>query len=77
MTCFLLWWCYNIFMKVGDLVKYEQPLSDSMDKHATAYGLVIMMSRTGHQTESAQVLFKDGVTAWFDSQVLEVVNESR
>lgn len=64
-------------MKVGDLVKYEQPMSDSMDKHAIAYGLVIMMSRTGHQTESVQVLFKDGVTAWFDSQVLEVVNESR
>ena len=64
-------------MKVGDLVKYESTIEDSMDKHAVAHGLVLMMSRTGHQTKSAQVLFKDGTLAWFDSQVLEVVSEGR
>ncbi len=63
-------------MKVGDLVNYETMPEDSMDRHATAIGLVVQMSRTGHTTESAQVLFQDGTMAWFDSQVLEVVSES-
>ena len=63
-------------MKVGDLVNYETTPEDSMDRHATAIGLVVQMSRTGHTTESAQVLFQDGTMAWFDSQVLEVVSES-
>ena len=48
-----------------------------MDKHASAVGLVVQMSRTGHTTESAQVLFQDGTLAWFDSQVLEVVSAGR
>ena len=61
-------------MKVGDLVNYEPPPEDSMDRHVSAVGLVVQMSRTGHTTESAQVLFQDGTLAWFDSQVLEVVS---
>tara|TARA_A100001011_G_scaffold31785_1_gene30741 strand:+ start:598 stop:792 length:195 start_codon:yes stop_codon:yes gene_type:complete len=64
-------------MKVGDLVKYEAPIDDSMDKYRIAYGMVVMMSRTGHQTNSAQVLFKDGTLVWYDSQVLEVISEGR
>ncbi len=64
-------------MKVGDLVKYEAPMDDSMDKYGTALGVVVMMSRTGHQTNSAQVLFKDGTLVWYDSQVLEVISEGR
>ena len=61
-------------MKVGDLVKYETMPEDSMERHAYAVGLVVQMSRTGHTTHSAQILFQDGTIAWFDSQVLEVVS---
>ena len=63
-------------MKVGDLVKYETIPEDSMDRQMSAVGLVVQMSRTGHTTRSAQILFQDGTIAWFDSQSLEVVSES-
>ena len=62
-------------MKVGDLVRYETLTEDSMDKHATAIGLVVKMSRTGHITKSAQILFQDGTIAWFDTQRLSLVAE--
>ena len=61
----------------NDLVKWENVLNDSMDHYRTDYGVIIKMSRTGHTTHSAQVLFSDGELAWFDTQSLEVVNESR
>ena len=61
-------------MKVGDLVKYETTPEDSMDRQMSAVGLVVKMSKTGHTTHSAQILFQDGTVAWFDSQVLEVVS---
>ena len=77
MTCYILYRGYIINMKVGDLVKYEAAIEDSMDRHAIAHGLVTMISRTGQQTRSAQVLFNDGTLAWFDSQVLEVISEGR
>ena len=64
-------------MKVGDLVKRESVLNDSMDYYAAEYGIVTKMSRTGHTTFSAEVLFNDGETAWFDTQRLVVVSESR
>lgn len=64
-------------MQVGDLVRYETIPGDSMDRHASAVGLVVQMSRTGHKTKSAQILFQDGTMAWFDSQMLEVVSASR
>ena len=63
-------------MKVGDLVKWENVLNDSMDHHRQDHGIVIKMSRTGHDSESAQVLFNDGQLAWFDTQSLEVVSEA-
>ena len=63
-------------MKVGDLIKYESVMNDSMDRHTAAYGVIVQLSRTGHTTTSAQVLFNDGELAWFDSQVLEVVSEA-
>lgn len=63
-------------MKVGDLVKWESVLNDSMDRHQEDHGLVIKMSRTGHKTESAQVLFTDGEWFWVDTQNLEVVSAS-
>ena len=64
-------------MKVGDLVSWESVLNDSMDYHTKSYGLVLQISKTGHKTKSAQVLFSDGETVWFDTQVLEVVSASR
>ena len=64
-------------MKVGDLVKFESVLSDDMDRYSSELGLVVKMSRTGHNTESAQVLFNDGDTWWIDTQRLVVINESR
>tara|TARA_A100001015_G_C14587241_1_gene555232 strand:- start:358 stop:552 length:195 start_codon:yes stop_codon:yes gene_type:complete len=64
-------------VKVGDLVKWENVLNDSMDRHCSDYGIVIKMSITGHKTKSAEVLFTDGRTAWFDTQRLVLVNENR
>jgi hypothetical protein len=64
-------------VKIGDLVKWENVLNDSMDHHQEDHGIVVKMSRTGHTTESAQVLFTDGELSWFDTQRLVVVNESR
>lgn len=61
-------------MKVGDLVKWENVVLDSMDHYQEELGLVVKMSRTGHNTESAQVLFNDGETWWLDSNKLVVVN---
>ena len=61
-------------MKVGDLVKWENVMLDSMDHYQEELGLVVKMSRTGHNTESAQVLFNDGETWWLDSNKLVVVN---
>ena len=64
-------------MKVGDLVRWESVLNDSMDHFNVEYGIVTKMSRTGHTTESAQILFNNGETAWFDKQRLVVVSEGR
>lgn len=64
-------------MKVGDLVKWENALNDSMDHYQQQHGIIVQMSRTGHDTLSAQVLFTDGDLWWMDTQKLVVVNESR
>lgn len=63
-------------MKVGDLVKREST-PRQLSEAATEYGVVIKMSRTGHDTESAQVLFTDGELWWLDTQHLEIIDESR
>ena len=63
-------------MKVGDLVKWESVLNDSMDHYQVEHGLVVQISRTGHDTISAQVLFNDGELWWVDSGKLEVVSGS-
>ena len=52
-------------------------MNDSMDHYSVDYGIVIKMSRTGHKTKSAEILFNDGATAWFDTQRLVVISESR
>ena len=64
-------------MRVGDLVKWESVLNDSMEYHTEEYGVILKMSKTGHKTKSAQVLFTDGETAWFDTQFLEVISARR
>jgi len=56
-------------MKVGDLVRFESILNDDMDRYTAEHGLVVKMSKTGHDTESAQVLFSN--------ERLVVINESR
>lgn len=63
-------------MKVGDLVYYDAPLHDDMECHSPAMGIVLKLSRTGHKTESAQVLFTRGEVAWFDTQVLRSAHAS-
>jgi len=64
-------------VKVGDLVKLESALNDSMDHYTVEHGLIVQLSKTGHDTLSAQVLFNDGETWWVDSERLEIVSESR
>mgnify|MGYP003142684059 FL=1 len=63
-------------MKVGDLVYYDTPLHDDMECYSPAMGIVLKLSRTGHKTESAQVLFTRGEVAWFDTQVLRSAHAS-
>jgi len=66
-------------VKAGDLVKFDSDLEfDVFEANPrTEHGLVIQISKTGHDTVSAQVLFNDGETWWVDSGRLEVVSESR
>ena len=64
-------------MKVGDLVVWHNVMNDEQEEIDKDYGVVVSMSRTGHKTHSAQVLFTDGKLSWFDTQLLEVVNEGR
>ncbi|MEL0098245.1 MAG: hypothetical protein VW907_01665 [Opitutae bacterium] len=63
-------------MKVGDLVKWESVQNDAMDRIDEDYGVIVKMSKTGHTTKSAQVLFTDGQLSWFDTKVLRVISES-
>ena len=63
-------------MKIGDLVKFDSSLE--RDVYETdpriEHGLVVQISRTGHDTISAQVMFNGGELWWVDSGKLEVVN---
>ena len=61
-------------MKVGDLVKYET-VPHEFAEYETQYGVIVQLSRTGHVTHSAKVVFTDGDFEWFDTAVLELVNE--
>jgi len=63
-------------MKVGDLVKFDNRMDMLETNPRIEHGLVVQISKTGHDTISAQVLFKDGDTWWVDSGRLEVVSES-
>ena len=65
-------------MKVGDLVKFESALEKEVFETDPSrnHGLVVQISKTGHDTTSAQVLFNDGELWWMDTQKLRVVNEA-
>ena len=64
-------------MKPGDLVKFDSSFEyDVFETHPRIeHGLVVQISKTGHDTISAQVMFKDGELWWVDSGRLEVVSE--
>ena len=61
-------------MKVGDLVQFESVDNDDVESQLD-YGIVVKLSRTGHKTKSAEVLFKDGEIAWVGTDTLVVVSE--
>ena len=66
-------------MKVGDLVKFDNNVENLVfetEPHIE-HGLVVQLSRTGHDTISVQVMFGDGELWWVDSGKLEVISESR
>ena len=64
-------------MKVGDLVKFDNNVENLVfeTEPRTEHGLVVQISKTGHDTISAQVMFGDGELWWVDSGRLEVVSE--
>jgi len=64
-------------MKVGDLVRFVSVLEKEVFETDPPrnHGLVVQISKTGHDTTSAQVLFTDGETWWVESGKLEVVSE--
>ncbi len=64
-------------MKVGDLVKWYSVENDLQEEFDVDTGILIQLSRTGHETLSALVLFEDGKLEWISTLTLEVVNESR
>jgi len=65
-------------MKVGDLVKFESVLEKEVFETDPSrnHGIVVKMSRTGHDSESAQILFTDGELWWMDTRKLRIVNEA-
>mgnify|MGYP003665387258 CR=1 FL=1 len=65
-------------MKVGDLVKFDSIVERDVFETdpRREHGLIVQISKTGHDTTSAQVLFTDGELWWMDSGRLEVVSEA-
>jgi len=66
-------------MKVGDLVKWHFMGHDPDGTHADS-GLIIQLSRTGHKSLSALVLFgtkENSRVEWIQDTCLEVINEYR
>ena len=65
-------------MKVGDLVRCI-PVHDQIIYHDYGPGVIVMISRTGRSTFSAQVKFMDPSQSlmWFDFRELEVISEGR
>ena len=64
-------------MKVGDLVRWYAVQNDLAEDLDVDTGIIIEISRTGHNTLSALVMFDDSTSDWISTDALEVVNESR
>ena len=72
-------------MKVGDLVKFESALNDSMDHYSVEHGLVVQISKTGEIksiTESYVIVKWVGIPGqWHytkeQAQRLEIIDEGR
>ena len=64
-------------MKVGDLVRWVSVLNDDREILDEDYGVVMQLSRTGHESLSAKVIFMNGEEGWYDTERLELINESR
>ena len=64
-------------MKVGDLVRWVSVLNDDREILDEDYGVVMQLSRTGHESFSANVIFMNGEEGWYDTKRLELINESR
>ena len=60
-------------MKIGDLVKYET-VPHEFSEVETQVGVIVELSRTGHTTHSARVVFTDGDMAWYDTGMLSVID---
>ena len=65
-------------MKVGDLVRFDSDMEFDVFETdpRVEHGLVIQISKTGYESLSVQVLFKDGELWWVDSGRLEVISET-
>ena len=63
-------------MKVGDLVSYEIVPHEFAEAEVD-WGVILKLSRTGHDTLAAQVLFRDGEIAWVSTTSMVVVSEGR
>jgi hypothetical protein len=64
-------------MKVGDLVTLSSYCLDDREILDEDYGVVMQLSRTGHESLSAKVIFMNGEEGWYDTKRLELINESR
>mgnify|MGYP003118211367 CR=1 FL=1 len=61
-------------MKVGDLVQFES-IAAGHGLAPLECGIVVKLSRTGHKTKSAEVLFNDGDIGWVGTDTLVVISE--
>ena len=66
-------------MKVGDMVRFKvDPKEYDINMPfplIQEHGIVIQLSRTGHETKSAKIMFNDGEVAWIGTNTLEVISE--
>jgi hypothetical protein len=63
-------------VKVGDFVKYDT-VPYEFSETVVKFGIILQISRTGHQTKSAQIVLMCGKTEWIDTNKLEIINENR
>ena len=63
-------------MKLGDLVRWYSVANDQSQSFDIDIGVVVELSRTGHNTLSALVLFDDGTIDWISTETLEVINDT-